>query len=296
MFIYICHKASAYTPHVIKHSNFSNHLSRYPFDYVLFHPNEFCHACCLTMPARSRHCSRCGVCVARADHHCVWVDGCIDYGNYKYFLGLLLSMTLLLVYAASLAYITVAPEVRTHLARQAAVHSHPAFGSPEAPLHSDREAMASLLWIWDHQFGDTLTTAFLVGGVSRCGVGLLALATAPLPAMLLMYHMYLIWKGMTTYESGKWKNWSKEIDDGLAFTARITDGSERSQREKCKWPKRSKHLLVYTIDGLPPRHLPPQITEVVGGRVEWQPCRSVKELENIYNLGFCQNLREVLLS
>merc|ERR1711939_630138 len=36
-------------------------------------------------PDRAHHCKRCGVCVLKMDHHCVWVDGCVGQNNYKYF-------------------------------------------------------------------------------------------------------------------------------------------------------------------------------------------------------------------
>jgi len=46
---------------------------------------RYCFACQCMKPDRSHHCSVCGKCVLRYDHHCPWTNSCISYGNYKYF-------------------------------------------------------------------------------------------------------------------------------------------------------------------------------------------------------------------
>ncbi|KAJ6426724.1 hypothetical protein OIU84_022337 [Salix udensis] len=45
-----------------------------------------CRKCNRFKPSRCHHCSVCGRCILKMDHHCVWVVNCVGALNYKYFL------------------------------------------------------------------------------------------------------------------------------------------------------------------------------------------------------------------
>mmetsp|Transcript_6460 Transcript_6460/g.14923 ORF Transcript_6460/g.14923 Transcript_6460/m.14923 type:complete len:493 (-) Transcript_6460:265-1743(-) len=45
-----------------------------------------CLQCDWPRPERAHHCSVCGVCVMRYDHHCIWINNCVGINNHKYFL------------------------------------------------------------------------------------------------------------------------------------------------------------------------------------------------------------------
>lgn len=46
---------------------------------------RYCEKCNLIKPDRCHHCSICGVCVLRMDHHCPWINNCVSFTNYKFF-------------------------------------------------------------------------------------------------------------------------------------------------------------------------------------------------------------------
>lgn len=47
---------------------------------------RFCPKCKCIKPDRAHHCSICGQCVLKFDHHCPWVNNCVNFYNYKFFL------------------------------------------------------------------------------------------------------------------------------------------------------------------------------------------------------------------
>jgi palmitoyltransferase len=73
-------------------------VSRYRFDGLMFKEKNKCVTCKLVKPARSKHCSVCGVCVQRFDHHCVWINGCVGRGNHRLFVLFLFVHVMLCFY------------------------------------------------------------------------------------------------------------------------------------------------------------------------------------------------------
>ena len=67
---------------------------------------KYCRSCKFYRSPRASHCRVCDLCVDVHDHHCVWVNNCIGVGNYRAFLGMLISvMTLTLTLCGfALAY------------------------------------------------------------------------------------------------------------------------------------------------------------------------------------------------
>ena len=283
---YFTHLTVTHTTHYLTPSNLPSRMRDYPYDNLLFHPTPppHCRTCALPKPARSKHCSLCGRCVAKCDHHCPWINNCLGRGNYRYFLALLLSLGVLQLYGAYLAFFLLRPVY--------------------AAVRPERGSC------WG-DVGEAVMFVIERGGISIAGVGLLAASTAALPLGLLAYHCYLIWAGMTTNESQKWADWRDDMADGFAFKASrsqvlehnrsrrrgeasnghasgngnpVLSVGESEEDEDVDWPVRSDQMVVRTNDGKPP----------AGQEALWTRVWSLDEVENVYDLGGWENFLEVL--
>lgn len=78
----------------------------YPFipNQLIFFDKKVCSTCHLIKPARSKHCSICGHCYLLYDHHCVWINNCVGYYNYKWFLLFLIANINMLGYGGWRCY------------------------------------------------------------------------------------------------------------------------------------------------------------------------------------------------
>lgn len=138
---------------------------------------------------------------------------------------------------------------------------------------------------------------FTVGVQEDVGIGsvtLLSLMTSPLVWGLLAYQMYLVYCGTTTNESMKWQDWRAEMDDGCAFKRRLPPPAERPRDPRVevdwtRWPVDAVQVLVRTDDGRPPA-----VTSGPGVG-DWERVWKLRDVENLYDIGFLDNLIDVFV-
>ncbi|KAG5294231.1 DHHC zinc finger domain-containing protein [Histoplasma ohiense] len=286
--------SSVFTTSIITRENIEDHMRSYPYDRILFHPGYVCRTCHTLKPARSKHCSICNVCVSRHDHHCVWLMNCVGENNYRYFLALLLSMFVLLSYGTYLGY-----SILDRYLQDTLVLSFPTAMRSKHWAEGIEWGMYFELW------GYAIADDIVVGGVF-----LLAMLTVLLPLAMFLYHVYLIWSGMTTNESAKWGDWRDDIADGLVFKARKSEIYPQKHPDAhivepyVPWPIQVDQTLIFTDDGNPPRvgfSLARECSSITQpgdldaiADIRWMRLQSLKDVVNIYDRGFWANLRDAL--
>ncbi|KAM3440877.1 hypothetical protein NHJ13734_003087 [Beauveria thailandica] len=250
------------------------YMSLYPYDHALFHPGRYCATCKLLKPARSKHCSICKRCVAKADHHCVFINLCVGYDNHRWFLLLLLSTAVLTSYGGLLGLSLLSRVVRNR---------YPDWSVwPRAGYGLNNYLVA---WSWAMQ-----------RDVSLGATTLLAALTSPLVWALLFYTLYHVYCGTTTNESLKWSEMGDDMADGYAFTRPIRRGRERDfgiEPSCSRWPVEPEMAVIATADGQPPvvrQGMPP-----LAGEGDWQRVWKLKNVENMYDLGFRDNLADIFV-
>lgn len=259
---YFTYKCASVTASEITSETLSENLLLYPYDSILYHAGVQCKTCKLQKPARSKHCSVCKTCIARHDHHCAWVNNCLGRANYHWFLALLASLGILLVYGSLLSHGLLASIL---------------------PIEK-QSGFKAFLDRWSY----AITRDPRVGGV-----GLLALLTSPLAWGLFGYHVYLVWAGMTTNETNKWRMLREDMAHGLVFKRErlSTVVQVNGTATIYEWPVIPHQEIVRMTDGRRPRQ--DTFDEAASVPNDWEHCWRLSQVENIFDLGFAENLREI---
>jgi len=178
-------KAAWSDPGIITKANVKHELERYPYDKYIFPGKHDCPTCKTPKPARSKHCRMLNVCVARADHYCIWLDNMTGLYNYKYFLLFLLLHSIICIYASSLIASVFMDLIKSK--RIFTVGFYDRFTGKKIPA------------TW------TIVAQFFLGHYfALCAVFLLCIVLAVFLSLFLAYHLRLVLSGCTTNETVKW--------------------------------------------------------------------------------------------
>ena len=279
---FLTYKTVTSTSSVITPESHKREMHRYPYDHALYQPGQICRTCHFLKPARSKHCSVCNACISKHDHHCVWVMNCIGKGNAFYFVAMMASLGALMNYGAFLAYRVTHIVIRAEVARQT------------GNLDSGLNWSAGKTW---SEYGEFYLWAFSQD--FRIGaVGMLAFMCGPLAWALFFYHMYLVWAGMTTNETSKWADWRDDIADGIVFKSKRSmekqDARDTTMEPFVNWPISCTQQLLRTENSVPQQPWMNGHSNSLFGNNAIRRVKGLDEIENLYDLGFWDNLRDMI--
>ncbi|KAL8738292.1 MAG: hypothetical protein Q9181_000881 [Wetmoreana brouardii] len=198
---------------------------------------------------------------------------------------MLWSLAFVLTYGAYLAYSLLSGELRN------------SGGGGSEGNQGSKHWSTGLTWSqYASKWSWALSRDFRIGGV-----GLIALLTAPLAWTMFGYHIYLIWAGTTTNESSKWLEWREHVDEGLVYKWVGDDNDvpnhlrDPSIEPFVDWPVHSHQRLFRSEDGRPPPEGPNDsgwMARLGSGAYQWKLVSGLYEVENLYDLGFWDNLKD----
>ncbi|XP_059948657.1 palmitoyltransferase ZDHHC11-like [Mesoplodon densirostris] len=146
---------------------------------------QYCYLCKVTVNVKSKHCIACNKCVSGFDHHCKWLNNCVGSRNYWYFFASVASASAgLLCVVAMLLYVFT-----QYFINPARLRTDPHYGSV-----SDQNTWLLLLPLLPVRTG---TPVFLGIVVLVLPLELISLL---LVGQLLLFHLYLRAKKLSTYD------------------------------------------------------------------------------------------------
>mmetsp|Transcript_4744 Transcript_4744/g.7205 ORF Transcript_4744/g.7205 Transcript_4744/m.7205 type:complete len:451 (+) Transcript_4744:60-1412(+) len=157
-----------------------------PYDGTVYVDGLHCRTCETKKVPRSKHCSLCNCCIARFDHHCVWLNQCVGEGNYRHFLAFLAVHVVFLWYAS---YISGAVMISKAFEKDL-------FNATFVNRRTGKISKATTGIILKYILFSNYTVTIVFALVSVMGAALTG---------FLGYHLYLISQGTTTNETFKWK-------------------------------------------------------------------------------------------
>ncbi|XP_064410413.1 palmitoyltransferase ZDHHC11 isoform X1 [Latimeria chalumnae] len=147
--------------------------------------NLHCYLCEVDVGPKAKHCSSCNKCISDFDHHCKWLNNCVGGRNYRFFFHTVVSAAVgVLLLVLVILYVFI-----QHFINPADLRTAPQF---------DRVS-ANTTWLAFLPFAPIETSAAGLLAIAAITV-LLGLACLLLLGHLLVFHIYLLRKKLSTYD------------------------------------------------------------------------------------------------
>ncbi|XP_051920128.1 palmitoyltransferase ZDHHC1 isoform X3 [Hippocampus zosterae] len=211
--------------------------------------NCHCYLCQVDVGPKSKHCSACNKCVANFDHHCRWLNNCVGSRNYKLFLYSVASAALgACVLLAVSSYVLIA-----FFSEPAVDRSRGKSHAEAAARRADRRRAERPPALLPANAAPNRTAAPFPFSPPAAAVPALAAVTGGLALLacvllchLLLFHFYLMWNRLSTYE---YIVRQRHRQDGRRTTSRedverATRPSVRLKVTRVRSPRRLSLLMM----------------------------------------------------
>ncbi|XP_070376008.1 palmitoyltransferase ZDHHC11 isoform X2 [Equus asinus] len=197
--------------------------------------NQYCHLCQVPVSLKAKHCSACNKCISGFDHHCKWLNNCVGTRNYWYFFSSvasasagLLCLIVILLYIFT-QYFLNPEELRT---------------DPQYQSVSRKNTWLLFLPLFPVR---TSTPVVLGIGVSML---LLDIMTLVMLGHLLIFHLYLMAKKMSTFEymtQGRLRQDAKtpEAKKGLSIQIELPQEADEDLSPSARGKGKHKQFLRF---------------------------------------------------
>ncbi|XP_072317591.1 palmitoyltransferase ZDHHC11 [Eucyclogobius newberryi] len=194
-----------------------------------------CYLCDVNVGPKVKHCGMCNKCVQDFDHHCKWLNNCVGGRNYWYFFAALCSAT----FGTLMQFIVILFIFIQHYLHPNNLRTAPQFSNlltnetwlvflPAAPLQTTSAGL--------------LVVAFVTV--------LLSLISLLLLTHLLGLHLYLMYKGISTYDYIKIQRQKEARNQDLEVekSNEMKHHSKVPKLENFKTPDEKNNSLHYGTD------------------------------------------------
>ncbi|CAM1325036.1 ZDHHC11 (predicted) [Pycnogonum litorale] len=181
--------------------------------------NNQCHICLVNVGKNSKHCSSCNKCVGGFDHHCKWLNNCIGKSNYRLFLGCISTAhfsSLLIIILSTACFVA---GVNHSSWMYSSAHSENT-DSGENVTSNSSSIVDHKSYLTDQHFVIFVPVPKPLWLTIIFVNFLLAMIAFILLSHLLGFHLYLIHKGLTTYEYIL-REESDDTEEGFCHSLRI---------------------------------------------------------------------------
>lgn len=189
--------------------------------------NLYCHICDVHVSSKAKHCSSCNKCIYSFDHHCIWLNTCIGGKNYRLFFSMLIFLVLGSLYLFINCLIQF---IGSFQDSTSSIYLKPYYSS-------DRYA---ILMIPSSRIAFQVIIAI---------VGSMAMIVFGLTAYLLVFHIFLSYSRISTYDYVVNRRHNQAVNETVSQFNQMNQNQQAKTGFLSRFTKKSNRIETQTENG-----------------------------------------------